>query len=162
MPDITACICTHDRPDYLGACLDGLANQTTGSGDFEIVVVDSCSSTAAAARTAALAEAAPNARLVRVDRPGLSLARNEGARAARGAFIAYIDDDAVPAPDWIARIAHAVSVGARPPRCAGGPHSPDLGGAAASLVADPADRRSVRHRVGWGGRVPLPVRAGNA
>ena len=44
-------ICTHDRPDYLRACLDGLAKQTTGSGDFEIVVVDSCSSTAAAART---------------------------------------------------------------------------------------------------------------
>lgn len=109
MPEITVCICTHDRPDYLHACLDGLARQTVGSDRFEIVVVDSFGNPEAAARVAALTDTMPNARLVRVDRPALSLARNAGARAARGAYIAYIDDDAVAAPDWIARIADAIA-----------------------------------------------------
>lgn len=43
------------------------------------------------------------------DRPGLSLARNLGAAAARGAWLAYIDDDAVPDPGWAAAIATAAA-----------------------------------------------------
>jgi len=115
VPEITVCICTHDRPDYLRACLDGLARQTASTDNFEIVVVDSFGSPEAAARAAALTQAMPNARLIRVDRPGLSLARNAGAHAARGAYIAYIDDDAVAAPDWIARIADAIARSTPPP-----------------------------------------------
>ena len=119
-PCITACICTQDRPDYLRACLDGLARQTGDLGDFDIVVVDSCSGPDAAARVAALTAAFPNARLVRVGRSGLSLARNAGARAARGVYLAYIDDDAVAAPDWIASIRAAIARHALPPAVLGG------------------------------------------
>ena len=37
-----------------------------------------------------------HARLVRVERPGVSFARNAGAEAASSRYIAYIDDDAIP------------------------------------------------------------------
>jgi glycosyltransferase involved in cell wall biosynthesis len=109
MPEISVCICTHGRPRYLAACLAGLARQTVAPGRFEVVVVDSASPAAAAAEIARLTEATPGARLVRLDRPGLSVARNAGALAARAGYVAYIDDDAVPAPDWIERIAAAVT-----------------------------------------------------
>jgi glucosyl-dolichyl phosphate glucuronosyltransferase len=35
---------------------------------------------------------------------GLSGARNTGAAAARGAIVAFLDDDAVAAPDWLVRL----------------------------------------------------------
>jgi len=39
--------------------------------------------------------------------PGLAGARNTGARVAQGEVIAFLDDDAVAAPDWIARLSSA-------------------------------------------------------
>jgi SAM-dependent methyltransferase/glycosyltransferase involved in cell wall biosynthesis len=43
------------------------------------------------------------ARLVVECRSGLNRARNAGAKAARGRWIAFIDDDAVADPEWLAR-----------------------------------------------------------
>ncbi len=105
---ITVCICTHERPEYLRDCLDGLATQTVGPGGFDILVVDSGSSNAASMAIAGIVAGIPNARLLRLDRPGLSLARNSGARFVGAGYIAYLDDDAIPNPDWIAAIRRAI------------------------------------------------------
>ena len=40
---------------------------------------------------------------------GLSGARNSGLHVARGEVIAFLDDDAMAAPDWLERLAHAYS-----------------------------------------------------
>ncbi len=37
-------------------------------------------------------------------RPGLSGARNTGLRAVRGAIVAFLDDDARAAPDWLEQL----------------------------------------------------------
>lgn len=37
--------------------------------------------------------------------PGLAGCRNTGAREANGSIVAFIDDDAVPAPDWLEQLA---------------------------------------------------------
>jgi glycosyltransferase involved in cell wall biosynthesis len=102
-PDVSVIVCTHDRPAYLGACLDSLAAQHAPAGTFEVIVVDSASPPAGAAAIAALAER-HGARRLAAPRPGLSLARNLGAHAARGRWLAYIDDDATADPSWIAAI----------------------------------------------------------
>ena len=102
--DITVCICTHNRPRYVGDCLEGLRRQTMEAGRFETLIIDSASHDAARVTLARLAAAQPNTRLIRVDQPGVSLARNAGAAAARTEYIAYIDDDAIPNPDWVASI----------------------------------------------------------
>jgi len=104
--DITVCVCTHDRPAYVRDCLEGLARQTAERARFEILLVDSASTGTIPAELGRLAEAA-GARLLRVDRPGVGAARDAGAAAARGTLIAYIDDDAIPAPDWIEAILRA-------------------------------------------------------
>jgi glycosyltransferase involved in cell wall biosynthesis len=44
-------------------------------------------------------------RVVREERPGVSRARNRGIDEARGQLVAFIDDDAVAAPDWLERLA---------------------------------------------------------
>jgi len=107
--DVTVCICTHNRPGYLHDCLDGLCRQTASASLFDILVVDSASTSDAAAQMAHMVRDIPNARLLTVNQPGVSHARNAGADRARGIYIAYIDDDAIPAPDWIEQILHAIS-----------------------------------------------------
>jgi hypothetical protein len=91
--DLTVCICTHDRPRYVRGCLDGLRRQTAPRDRFAILLVDSGSSPAAAA---------------------------ELAWAARTPFIAYIDDDAIPANDWVENILTAIAQPGRPPALIGG------------------------------------------
>jgi glycosyltransferase involved in cell wall biosynthesis len=117
--DLTVCICTHDRPDYVRDCLDGLRHQTVSRDCFAILLVDSASSADAAAELDRLA-AANAARVIRLDDLGVSLARNAGAWATRTQFIAYIDDDAIPATDWVETILTATAQPGRPPALIGG------------------------------------------
>ncbi len=104
LPSISVIVCSHDRLHYVQACMASLATQTVGQDGFEIVLVDSGSPAPVAAEMKRIADETPNARLVRLDVPGVSLARNEGARAASSDYVAYIDDDAMAMPDWIEQI----------------------------------------------------------
>ncbi|HET6306452.1 MAG TPA: glycosyltransferase [Rhodopila sp.] len=117
--DLTVCICTHNRPRYVRDCLDGLRQQTASRDRFAILVVDSGSSPEAATELADMA-ASYDAKLIRLGRPGVSLARNAGAWAARTRYIAYIDDDAIPATDWVESILTAIAQPGRPPALIGG------------------------------------------
>jgi GT2 family glycosyltransferase len=112
--DLTVCVCTHDRPSYVRDCLAGLARQTIAQDCFDTIVVDSFSTPAARRELEDMARAHPWIRLLRVDEPGVSAARNAGAQAARTGYIAYIDDDAIPADDWIAAIHTALATEPRP------------------------------------------------
>ncbi|HVY14586.1 MAG TPA: glycosyltransferase [Rhodopila sp.] len=115
--DLTVCICTTDRPRYVRDCLRGLARQTVPRQRFALLIVDSAS--ADRTELAALADE-HDARLVRVERPGVSLARNAGAWAARSRYIAYIDDDAIPEPNWIESILASLRKPGPPPALIGG------------------------------------------
>lgn len=118
--ELTVCICTHNRPWYLRDCLDGLRRQTAPAGSFAVLVVDSGSTGGAPAELARLVAAWPGAGLLRLERPGIGAARNAGACATQTPYIAYIDDDAVPAPDWLACILAALAEPGRPPALLGG------------------------------------------
>jgi glycosyltransferase involved in cell wall biosynthesis len=70
--------------------------------DLEVVVVDDGSGDDTAEVVAGLAD--PRVRLVRHATPqGVSAARNRGAAEARGAWVAFVDDDDLWAPDKLAR-----------------------------------------------------------
>ncbi len=114
---LAAIICTHARPGYLAACLAGLKAQQGAAA--EIIVVDSASPPEAAAEVARLAREA-GARLVRAERSGLSHARNLGLAASGAAWTAFIDDDAVPAPDWAQRLQAAIAALPREAAAIGG------------------------------------------
>jgi len=117
---ITVCVCTHDRPAYVRDCLEGLARQTVGSDCFDILLVDSASPGDAPAELARQVAGCRNARLLRVEQAGISVARNAGAWAAYGDYIAYLDDDAIPAPDWVERMLAALRETDPPPALIGG------------------------------------------
>lgn len=117
---LTVCICTHDRPRYVRDCLDGLRRQSVPPGRFGVLVVDSATPEPARADLAAIVRSHAGARLVRVEEPGVSAARNAGALAAGTDYIAYIDDDAIPAENWVASIFDALTQTVPPPAVLGG------------------------------------------
>ncbi|HUY65168.1 MAG TPA: glycosyltransferase [Acidimicrobiales bacterium] len=101
-PAVSVVVPTRSRPAFLADALDAIGAM---AGDrFEVVVVDSGSPdpvpVAEVVRRA-------GARLVRCERPGISLARNTGVAAARGAIIAFTDDDCAPDPRWVEAIVAA-------------------------------------------------------
>ena len=95
---ISAVICTHNREDYLGAAIDSLLAQDFSN--YEVIVVDNASSDS----TKQVVESRlPHPRIQYIYEPvtGLSVARNTGAKAAKGEIIAYLDDDAVASTGWL-------------------------------------------------------------
>ena len=120
VPSVSVVVCSHDRLHYVQACMASLAQQTVGRDGFEIILVDSGSPLPVAAEMRRIADETPNTRLVRLDVPGVSLARNEGARAASGDYVAYIDDDVRAMPDWIEQIQRVLAEHDRSPSVLGG------------------------------------------
>jgi len=118
--ELTVCICTHNRPRYVGDCLTGLRRQTAAPGRFAILIVDSGSTEPYRTELQDLLRAYPEVRLIRVDKPGISAARDAGAMAAGADYIAYIDDDAIPAENWVETILDAFAAGDSLPAVLGG------------------------------------------
>ncbi len=103
MPElqVSAIICTHNREQYLGAAIDSLLAQNFAN--FEVIVVDNAS-TDRTPDIVTAKQADPRLRYVYEPVPGLSVARNTGAKAAQSDILAYLDDDAVASPDWLRSI----------------------------------------------------------
>jgi len=98
-PTCSVVVCTRNRPDALHRCLQALEQLAYPS--FDVVVVDNAPSDNRAFEVARRA----GVRYVSEPIPGLSRARNTGARACSSEVIAFIDDDAVPDPMWLAHLA---------------------------------------------------------
>lgn len=112
MPEATintsVIVCTLDRLDLLRRCLDSLAAQADAP-PFEVVVVDNAVTETGDPRVAeevARANAArPGTFVYRHSvGPNLSTARNAGLETSRGTNIAFVDDDLVLPPEWLATI----------------------------------------------------------
>lgn len=97
-PSVTVAICTHDRASDVRRCCEGLAPQVEDAG-FELIIVDSGSGEEEARELRWLSRQF-GARYVRSNEPGLALARNLACEAARAEWVAFLDDDAIPYPDW--------------------------------------------------------------
>ncbi|CAN5259808.1 hypothetical protein BH20GEM2_BH20GEM2_15320 [soil metagenome] len=96
--DITVAICTRDRPEQLRRALASLLRQTAAPA--EIVVVDNAPASDATRQL--IAAEFPEVHYVCEAIPGLNFARNRALANAAGEIVAFIDDDAVADPNWIA------------------------------------------------------------
>jgi glucosyl-dolichyl phosphate glucuronosyltransferase len=106
-PFVSVVICSHNRSADVSECLDALIPQI--GPEVEVILVDSASDPKNEAELAKLATLYPAVNLTRVDQPNLSLARNRGVQLAAGAWVAFLDDDAVPFPDWLAKLSATVA-----------------------------------------------------
>jgi GT2 family glycosyltransferase len=97
MEKISVYIPAYNSAEFLSRAIDGLLAQTLPAN--EILVIDDGSRDA----TAGIAASYPAVTLVRHTRnSGLGAARNTGFRTARNEFVASLDADCVPDPDWLA------------------------------------------------------------
>lgn len=100
--ELSAVICTLDRGPEVELAVRSLLEQDLDPQTFEILLVDNGSGPDAAAVLRGLAAAHPErVRYVREDRVGESSARNCSLAHARGAILAYLDDDAIADPGWL-------------------------------------------------------------
>ena len=106
--DFSILICTKNRSVSVVRTLRHVS-QLDFPGSFEIVVADNGSTddTPAAVQRESQALRRP-VRYLRCDQPGKSNALNAGIAAARGDIVAFTDDDALPAADWLTAIAVAI------------------------------------------------------
>jgi len=102
---ISVIILTWNSGKVLAQCLDSLAKQTIK--DFEIVIVDNGSSDNAIVN---LPEKWPtfDFQIKELGRNvGFAAANNVGAHLARGYWLALLNSDAFPAPDWLEKLLRA-------------------------------------------------------
>lgn len=105
MPAISVCICTYRRPNRLARLLAALAGQEGEPGIAEIVVADNDAAGSAKAVVAAAAATAPwPVRYLEQPQRGIARTRNTVVGAARGDWLALIDDDELPESDWLAQL----------------------------------------------------------
>ena len=117
--EVSVVIPTHNRPELLRKAVDGALSQGLAPDRYEVIVVDNASDRDT--RTAVepwLGDG--RVRYLLEPSVGLSHARNAGWRAAQGSIVAFLDDDAIPAADWLERIIEAFESRAPAPGCVGG------------------------------------------
>ena len=105
MPRITAAICTYNRYDLLPKAIASLQRQVLPKADYEILVVDNSPDRAQSVEISTAFKSVTGLTWLIEQTPGLSNARNVAARHAKSPIIAYMDDDAVAAPDWLEKLA---------------------------------------------------------
>lgn len=97
-PGCTVAICTHDRPEMLTRCLEAVAKLEYP--EYEVLVVDNAPSDDRT-REVTLKR---NAHYITEPVVGLSRSRNRAVEASHTEVIAFLDDDAIPEPSWLASL----------------------------------------------------------
>lgn len=101
MPDVSICVCTFRRPAMLDGLLTRLAEQQMAP--LEVIVVDNDPAHSAQSVLQSWAGRLP-LRFWHLPEPNIALARNLAVAQARGEWLAFIDDDECPGPEWLSQL----------------------------------------------------------
>jgi glycosyltransferase involved in cell wall biosynthesis/GT2 family glycosyltransferase len=104
LPSISVVVCTftRERLALLAEALESLRGQIHPADEVVLVVDHAPDLLAEARRRWPDLTVVPNR-----EKQGLSGARNSGVAEAGGEVVAFLDDDAIAAPDWVRRLAEA-------------------------------------------------------
>ena len=102
-PHVSVCVCTFQRPRLLRRLLEALERQETRNAfDVSVVVADN---DPAGSALEVVERFRAGSKLVveytHEPRQNIALARNAALRRATGVFVAFIDDDEFPEPNWL-------------------------------------------------------------
>lgn len=100
-PTETIIIPSHGRPGAVKRLLEALASQSVPADSFEVIVVDDASPQRLDEELHGQVFPFELLVLRLEENSGPGAARNAGVRVARGEFVHFLNDDAIPAPDLI-------------------------------------------------------------
>jgi glycosyltransferase involved in cell wall biosynthesis len=120
---ISIVICTYNRSELLKGCLQSLYEQSCDSAQHEVIVIDN-NSTDDTRKVFESYIGYPNFHYCFEQQQGLSHARNRGLSEAQGQYIAYLDDDVLVPPTWIAKALELIQTEQPPLDGFGGPLHP--------------------------------------
>lgn len=95
--------------NYLEACVDSILKSTYR--DFEVILVDDGSPDRCGEMCDNFAASDPRVRVIHKPNEGISEARNDGLKAARGEYIAFVDGDDVIHPRMLEVLHDAINSG---------------------------------------------------
>ena len=100
-PRFSVIVLNYNGRAWLEPCLGALTTQS-GAPSFEVLLVDNGSTDGSIGFAAARF---PSVRIVDNGRNlGFAGGNNAGARAAAGELLAFLNNDTIPAPDWLSRL----------------------------------------------------------
>lgn len=103
-PFLSVVIPTRNRPDDLKRCLESLV--AVRFPHWDVMVVDQSDETSSKEIVDAFVGILPNLRHLPHAGKGAAHARNTGAEATTGDYIAFLDDDCTVRPTWLENVAH--------------------------------------------------------
>jgi len=99
-PFFSIIVPTYNRPRQFFLCLEALSRINYPNPRFEVIVVDDGSRPAVQTHISPFFDKM-NLTVITQENAGPSMARNVGAKSAKGDFLAFTDDDCMPASDWL-------------------------------------------------------------
>ncbi len=99
---ITAVISTYNKPQLLRRALEGFVNQTLSQEQYEVIVVDDCSTVDVASVVAEFEDRLPLVFVRHETNKGLGETRNTAVARASGDIVAFFDDDNIVGPRLLA------------------------------------------------------------
>ena len=90
-PRISVIMATHNRADYLDRSINSILEQSFT--DFEFIIVNDGSSDNTAEALSDYERRDGRIRVITQENQGLAASRNNGAKTARGEYLAFMDDD---------------------------------------------------------------------
>lgn len=107
-PLLSVIVPTYRRERQLAACLGALGELAGETVTHEVIIVDDGSEQPPQRVVAAAADRLSVRLLCRPHR-GPAAARNAGAAEARGRYLVFLDDDCLPARDWLTALAARIT-----------------------------------------------------
>ena len=102
LPHITVCVCTWKRPLLLKRLLEKLGcQQTEGRLTFSVVIADNDRMESAKPVVEEFRHICPAITYCVEPEQNIARARNKALMMSRGDYIAFIDDDELPEPNWL-------------------------------------------------------------
>ena len=146
---LTVAIPTRGRPESLNRTIRALLSGIRWPDE---IVISEQRTAAPGATTLPAVPAHVGLVHLRTDGLGVSRSRNDAIEAATGDFVAFLDDDMVPEPDWLAAmVVEWERVWREGPVLITGPiDGPDVGGTGRAAMRVPGTRRLAGRRV-WHG-----------
>lgn len=112
-PFFSIIVPTYDRPESLKRCLQCIDELKYPKTRFEVVIVND-GGELNLERFVSPFRSRVNIQLANQENLGPSRARNNGVSLAKGTYLAFVDDDCLISPDWLAEMADEVM---RYPEC---------------------------------------------